>query len=330
MDEANLVESPGALATGTGRQGMHVPIPPVPPPKDQPISRYHSLRGKSVSSPRRNNNSKAFDIYRDQVALDDYDNNGSDVSPTRNRSFGAAAAAVAASTRSGNAAKRCAEKRFGQQQTPPLPTIKSPLNPKPVNLSSPNPTDRLDLPASNSAHPLRPATPEPRLPQKESLSSGAATEGQTQKRGDREEAARWASEVARLEAETDRILAEQKKRDLARLQAQLATVPSPKPKAKRPILDKLTFLRSPRPNAPNQPTTPKSAPAKILAFTWSPATPPADRTPSPESMSMIEPGGKGIVPQTDAPASASNGGERVRTLDQSNVEGHQISQLTLA
>ncbi|KAG5956615.1 hypothetical protein E4U58_006489 [Claviceps cyperi] len=38
--------------------------------------------------------------------------------------------------------------------------------------------------------------------------------------------------------------------------------------------------------------------------------PPALSSSGPRKMSFIEPGGKGIVPQTDAPISASNGGER--------------------
>lgn len=313
----------GPVETGYGASvpPLPVPVPPVPPPKDQrqrqngqgsqgqsppaPISRYRSLRGKSVSSPRRNNQNKAFDIYRDSSP----DDEGSDASPTRHRSYSASTRGTAqkANAAKGNTGRR--HKQTGQTPVPPLPTLRSPLNPKPVNLSSPNPSDRLDLQASKSASFTRPSTPEPQRLRDESTS--AETEEEAQKRKDREEAARWADEVARLEAETDRILAEQKKRDLARLQEQLAAAPSPKAKPKRLILDKLTFLRSPRPNAPSHPTTPKSAPAKILAFTWSPATAAVDRSPSPDSMSMIEPGGKGIVPQLDAPASASNGGERV-------------------
>ena len=133
---------------------------------------------------------------------------------------------------------------------------------------------------------------------------------------DREEAALWADEVARLEAETDRILAEQKKRDLARLQAQLALTPtptsSPKPKPKRLILETFPFLAKKSANGSSLPTTPKSAPAKTFAFPiWSPTLSLGDKSPSPAAMSFIEYGGGGVVPQTDAPASAVNGGERV-------------------
>ena len=316
MAAAGAIRRAGT-GTGAAASSSTGAARPIPPPKDdldqdareQPqaqaqagpkVSRYRSLRGKSVSSPRRNN--KAFNIYRDDAAQTQDD--GTDASPTRSRSHSTSAASMRS-----DAAKRNTEKRrqhgAASAQTPPLPPIKSPLNPKPVNLSSPNPSKFASLHGSKSATGLvRPSTPEPR-----GKPIGVEAQQQVQKRKEQEEAARWADEVARLEAETDRILAEQKKRDLARLQAQLAAAPSPKAKPKRLILDKLTFLRSPRPNTPGYPTTPKSAPAKILAFNWSPASP--NRTPSPDIMSMIQPGGKGIVPQTDAPTSASNGGERV-------------------
>lgn len=126
-----------------------------------------------------------------------------------------------------------------------------------------------------------------------------------------------ADEVARLEAETDRILAEQKKRDLARLKKELVTPP---PKAKRQILDKLTFFSRGKRSAPasSQPATPST----IVSAIFSPAFSHTSRESSIEEdalspslvptadMSFIEPGGKGIVPQIDAPVSAINGGER--------------------
>ncbi|KAG5920655.1 hypothetical protein E4U42_006140, partial [Claviceps africana] len=139
-----------------------------------------------------------------------------------------------------------------------------------------------------------------------------------------------ADEVARLEAETDRILAEQKKLDLARIQAQPVTTSKPK---RLIILQKLSFFsRTPKrataaaaaaaaaaPGRASQPSTPSTIVSAIFSPTLSrhsrnssveePPTPPAP-APAPSKMSFIEPGGKGIVPQTDAPISAINGGER--------------------
>ncbi|KAM4056255.1 Ubiquitin-like protein [Hirsutella rhossiliensis] len=118
----------------------------------------------------------------------------------------------------------------------------------------------------------------------------------------------------RLEAETDRILAEQKKLDLARLQAQLVT-PPPKP-CRRPLLDTFAFLaRGRRSNAknPSQPGTPSTISPSIFSPALAGSGSLFSRNSSVDDslrMSFIEPGGKGIVPQFDAPASAINGGER--------------------
>jgi hypothetical protein len=138
----------------------------------------------------------------------------------------------------------------------------------------------------------------------------------TRSRASTRESAKWAEEVARLEAETDRILAEQKKLDLARLQAQLAVVKTPPSKSKRLILGKLTFLsRSGKRSGPasgsgSVPGSPSTVAPTLFSLDLSRDTTPAS-SPSPERMNFIEMGGKGIVPQTDAPTSASNGGERV-------------------
>ncbi|KAL2676931.1 hypothetical protein Neosp_010698 [[Neocosmospora] mangrovei] len=124
-----------------------------------------------------------------------------------------------------------------------------------------------------------------------------------------QEAELWADEVARLEAETDRILAEQRKRDLARIHAQLGT---PSPKFTRFFfLDRLPFLsRGRRSNATtSQAGTPSPRAPTIFSIDFSRSNSLEDYS-SPDKMSFIEQGGKGIVPGIDAPTSASNGGER--------------------
>ncbi|RFN54841.1 hypothetical protein FIE12Z_870, partial [Fusarium flagelliforme] len=124
-----------------------------------------------------------------------------------------------------------------------------------------------------------------------------------------QEAERLADEVARLEAETDRILAEQKKRDLARIHAQ---VPTPSLRFPRLfVLDKLPFLyRSKRSNAViSQAGTPSPGAPTIFSLDFSRSNSPEESF-SPDKMSFIEQGGKGIVPGIDAPTSAINGGER--------------------
>jgi uncharacterized membrane protein YccC len=128
-----------------------------------------------------------------------------------------------------------------------------------------------------------------------------------------DESERLADIVARLEAETDRILAEQKKRDLARRRAQQ---PTPSPKFPRfLVLDKFSFLyRTRRSNAlTGQAGTPSPGAPTVFSLNLSRPTSP-DESSSPGKMSFIEQGGKGIVPGTDAPTSASNGGERVSCI----------------
>ncbi|KAF4331860.1 hypothetical protein FBEOM_14359 [Fusarium beomiforme] len=143
----------------------------------------------------------------------------------------------------------------------------------------------------------------------ETAERAAKLEREDLERQEDEEAERVADVVARLEAETDRILAEQKKRDLARLRAQL---PTPSPKFPRfLVLDKLPFLyRSRRPNAlTSQAGAP--SPRAPTVFSLDPSRPTSpEESFSPGKMSFIEQGGKGIVPGIDAPTSASNGGER--------------------
>ncbi|KPM36375.1 hypothetical protein AK830_g10192 [Neonectria ditissima] len=122
-----------------------------------------------------------------------------------------------------------------------------------------------------------------------------------------QEADRWAAEVARLEAETDRIIAEQKKRDAARVRAHLA---SPPPRlTKYLLLDKLPFLsRGRRSNATTSQTgTPSPKASTVFSLEYSRASSLEDSLSS-DNMSFIQQGGKGTF---DAPTSASNGGERV-------------------
>ncbi|EGR47858.1 uncharacterized protein TRIREDRAFT_108645 [Trichoderma reesei QM6a] len=134
-----------------------------------------------------------------------------------------------------------------------------------------------------------------------------------------EDAARCADDVARLEAERELVIDEQRKFDLARLQAQPPSTPS-STKPKR-VLEKLNlFSRSARkpsssnlgqpPLTPLPPATPNSIAPSI--FTPTPSiggrsslddSPPFN--PS-HRMSFIQP-----HPDGDAPISAINGGERV-------------------
>ncbi|CAG1988769.1 unnamed protein product [Fusarium graminearum] len=127
----------------------------------------------------------------------------------------------------------------------------------------------------------------------------------------KQEAERVAHEVARLDAENDRISAEQKKCDLARVQAQ-PLIPSPRfPRFS--VLDKLFYLARRSNAVASQPSTPNPGAPTISSLDFSRSNSPEESS-LPEKMSFIKQGGKGIVPGTDAPASASNGGERVTNM----------------
>jgi hypothetical protein len=135
-----------------------------------------------------------------------------------------------------------------------------------------------------------------------------------------EEATRCADDVARLEAERDLVIDEQRKFDLARLQAQPTTPSSVKPKR---VLEKLNlFSRSRKPSSSNfiqPPLTPlpPSTPSTIAPTIFTP-TPSCSRRSSlddsppfhpSQRMSFIQP-----HPDGDAPISAINGGERVSAV----------------
>ncbi|KAL7937075.1 hypothetical protein V8C35DRAFT_214944 [Trichoderma chlorosporum] len=132
-----------------------------------------------------------------------------------------------------------------------------------------------------------------------------------------EDAARCEDDVARLEAERDLVIDEQRKFDLARLQAQPPSTPSTKPKR---VLEKLNlFSRSRKPSSSNliqPPLTPllPATPNSIAPSVFTP-TPSISRrsslddSPPFQRMSFIQP-----HPDGDAPISAINGGERRITV----------------
>ncbi|PNY25330.1 Uncharacterized protein TCAP_04727 [Tolypocladium capitatum] len=349
------------------------PVAPAPPPPPATASRYRSLRGKSVSSPR------AFDVFRDSCSSDDESRGSSgsaggsagsssqgrpDSDTPRRRSKSAANPP----RRGPSSVFIAAPPTSGTRQPLPDPAAPLPtpvLGPRPVNL-----TLRPGLAAPEHLEPaiesVKGTLPKPDQPtaDPEQERDAAAAPQQTQPRqhhrehqgpppqqpqqprreapapptapsppprdDEHEDAARLADEVARLEAETDRILAEQEKLDLARLQATPLVTPPPKPKRSLLNLDKLAFLsmsRGWRSNASSsQPSTPSTlAPSIFSPSSFSPSSfsptlgrfsrgSSVDDSPSPVGMNFIQPGGKGIVPQIDAPTSAINGGDRRITV----------------
>ncbi|KAH7008305.1 hypothetical protein EDB80DRAFT_575282 [Ilyonectria destructans] len=197
-----------------------------------------------------------------------------------------------------------------KSSAPPIPSSPIPSSPIPVPSSLPSPVDEV---ARRKAFNLR------------SFRLNAETTGRAaqlerdnaeRRRDEEQEAERWAAEVARLEAETDRIIAEQKKRDAARVRAKVTTPP---PKLyKYLIFDKLPFLsrgrRSNATNSQNGTPSPKAPTVFSLEYSRASRASSLEDSLSSDEMSFIEQGGRGIVPNHDAPTSASNGGERRVTV----------------
>ncbi|KAI2466539.1 hypothetical protein F4781DRAFT_405521 [Annulohypoxylon bovei var. microspora] len=116
-----------------------------------------------------------------------------------------------------------------------------------------------------------------------------------------DEAAR--REIARVEAENHRLLVEQKKKDLARLEVHLAnnqrtSTQSQPLKPKSPVIEKFVLLAKGRRNKDG------------LSPGLSPTPSNTSIEPAKSFSAYIEPGGRGVVPQTDAPQSAINAGDR--------------------
>ncbi|KAK8111899.1 uncharacterized protein PG998_008356 [Apiospora kogelbergensis] len=128
-------------------------------------------------------------------------------------------------------------------------------------------------------------------------------------REQREDALRHAREMAHNDALTDRLIAEQKQKDLERLRIQLASSqesPRRSSKPRSPVLEKFVALTKGRKSKDT--VSPSMSPASSssgsmdnnYAFTELPQPPKG-----------IQPGGKGAVPQMDAPMSAVNAGDRI-------------------
>lgn len=111
-------------------------------------------------------------------------------------------------------------------------------------------------------------------------------------------------ESARLEAETDRIIAEQKRLDLVRLQAQLATVKTPPRKLKRLILGKLSF------SSRGKYGTSKARPRAMVSPQLVQATTSAS-SPPPEKAVPFKADRKAAAPKNEALTPVSNPLEQV-------------------
>ncbi|KAK5662775.1 hypothetical protein OQA88_6183 [Cercophora sp. LCS_1] len=140
---------------------------------------------------------------------------------------------------------------------------------------------------------------------------------QDDKENEQEQAAHWTAEVARLEAETDRILAEQHKRELRRqrLELQLSAPLPPLPPSAPSFKEKLSLLAKGRRAQESNISLRSSASPSVSPSSSAGSSIDLRRIKSSEpgfmSRKFIEAGGRG---PTDAPRGASNGADRRVTV----------------
>jgi hypothetical protein len=114
---------------------------------------------------------------------------------------------------------------------------------------------------------------------------------------------------ASWEAERDRLLEEQKRKDLQRLEEELENCRKAKAqphKLRSPVVEKFVLLAKGSKSNKDGVSPASSAVPSARSSTQRSGQEPVKTPPA-----HIEPGGKGIVPQKDAPTSAINAGERV-------------------
>lgn len=232
----------------------------------QRVSRYRALRGNSVSESRKAIDDALSDIKEDQLKEDQPKETLKESGSLLRRSaFGSRVLRRRSKTMSQIDVSADIQDITPHFPLPPVPQVAFP----PKNTSRPNAavkpvstiyegtTPLEGLGKADQPEPTRAPPPPPfTFPVATAVTTDTAVDGscdvewewhsleeQQKLRMDEEEAVRLAD---RLEAETDRILAEQKKLDLARLHQQLlanhAAVVTTPLKPKSPVLEKLNFF----------------------------------------------------------------------------------------
>lgn len=253
----------------------------------QSNSRYRTLRGKSISTPR------LHEVFRDEDCQKNEPENKEPPQETPTRKSRSRSGSIASINK--------AFKRDKTPDVPPLPTFA--LTPKPVNIPAPPKLKARDPPKRppHAAPPApvtatapsddepRPATAPPSgaykfFPCEPRPDDNEAAEREAAERSRQEQDDKWEDEVKRVEAETDRLASEQKKKVFPRLENVLQT---PSPKTKRAFLDKLAFWNKRHsPPASSQPGTPSTV--ATTAFSNVSRGTSWETSPSPPSSTIME------------------------------------------
>lgn len=303
------------------------------PSTSQPaLARYRSVRNKSISSVRG-----GIDIFTD---IKD-ENNSKLLARFRRRSKSVTTSISPIPLISERVLQRQPSITMAQP-VPPAPKTAAqtpgdgwPLTPRSTNIMpSPRPSAASPL-EGDTASPCsstRKAAPPPLNMSKIWQADDSEDAGATKARDQEDpEAAVWAEQVARLEAETDRILGEQRKRDMRRvLQSQLAaasTQTQSKPpltrnralsiKTRSPVLERFAFLtrgKKATPGGSRGLSTPTSSTTGSGDFSRSASIADSLASPTPSTASHDTWSSKATLTTIDSPSSAAHCIERVRVL----------------
>ncbi|KAI5918563.1 hypothetical protein F4810DRAFT_568944 [Camillea tinctor] len=288
---------------------------------DQPakFSRYRSLRGKSASTTPNTVNpmshSDSHEVCQQQDAT-----SGNSIARSMSR-YRRRANSVAANDNATQNLNSDPPSNGNGEVPPPVPAIPRPLRTIDLGGHQQNQDDGpgtpgtpLTSPRTHPRHTDSTSKHRRRMSGFQNRPSTAVDENQRRGTADRNERPgrlNEEEEAARLEAETDRMIAEQKKKDLQRLEIQLANSPRASAfshKTRSPVIEKFVLLAKGRKSKDVlSPATPTSGGNDWKAH----ATHPDHAKAHPTG---IQPGGRGIVPQTDAPTSAINAGDRNVTV----------------
>ncbi|KAI1491205.1 hypothetical protein F5X96DRAFT_668923 [Biscogniauxia mediterranea] len=292
---------------------------------DQPakFSRYRSLRDKSApETPNAVNAMSRSDSHSHEAGQQQDATSGNSIARSMSR-YRRRANSVA--TNDNATQKLNSDPPSNGQVPPPVPAIPRPLRTVDLGghqqkqddgpgtpLTSPRTHPRHTDSTSKHRRRMSGFQSRPSTASDENQRRGTADRNERQRRFDEQEAARRTEEAARWEADTERMIAEQKKKDLQRLELQLAnsqraSALSHKPRS--PVIEKFVLLAKGRKSKDVlSPTTPTSGGNDWKGHATTHATH-AKAIPT-----GIQVGGRGIVPQTDAPNSAINAGDRNVTV----------------
>ncbi|KAJ3558363.1 hypothetical protein NPX13_g9721 [Xylaria arbuscula] len=223
-----------------------------------------------------------------------------------------------ATSNAGGMDSDAAAQTLNSAATPPVPAI--PSIPLRLQTQTTNPSDQMGSPTTDPAvdstarrqlrHTTQRKTTGPTIDDRDKPSNAIYDSSRDQTSGPSQGILLKSPEQrdSSWEAERDRLLEEQKMKDLQRLEEELEKsqrARAQSQKFKSPVVDRFMLLAK-----GSKMTKDETPPASPTVMSVKASTRRPDHEPARSQPAHIEPGGKGIVPQKDAPTSAINAGDR--------------------